>query len=44
MFSPGFVDVQHRGGMIHLMSRMDGFHDFVATLKSINPAIEVTGC
>jgi len=44
MLSPGFVDVRHRGGMIHLMSRMDGFHDLITTLKSINPAIEVKGC
>jgi hypothetical protein len=44
MLSPGFVDVRYRGGTIHLMSRMDGFHDFIATLKSMNPAIEVKGC
>jgi hypothetical protein len=44
MLSPGFVNVRHRGGTIHIMSRMDGFHDLVTTLKSINPAIEVTGC
>jgi hypothetical protein len=44
MLSPGFVNVRHRGGMIHLMSRMDGFHDLIATLKSINPSIEVKGC
>jgi hypothetical protein len=44
MFSPGFVDVRHRGGTIHMMSRMDGFHDLIGVLKSKNPAIEVKGC
>jgi hypothetical protein len=44
MFSPGFVDVRHRGGTIHMMSRMDGFHDLIGVLKAKNPAIEVKGC
>lgn len=38
------VCIEHRGGFIDLKRRMEGFNDFVATLKSINPAIEVKGC
>ncbi len=44
LLSPGFVDVRHRGGTIHLMNRMDGFHDLVGALKAKNPAIEIKGC
>ncbi len=44
MLSPGFVEVRHRSGTIHLMNRMDGFHDLVGALKAKNPAIEIKGC
>jgi hypothetical protein len=43
-YALGFVDVVHQGGTIHLLSQMDGFHEFIATLKSLNPAIRIQGC
>lgn len=43
-YALGFVDVKHRGGMVHLLNQMDGFHDFLATLKSLNPAVKIEGC
>ena len=43
-YMPGFVDVVHRDGTIHLVSQIDGFHDFIWTIKQINPAITIKGC
>lgn len=43
-YAIGFVDVIHGGGKIHLLNHMDGFHDFIATLKSLNPSIKIQGC
>ncbi len=43
-FSPGFVEIRHRGGTVHLMTRMDNFHDLIGSLRKANPAIEVKGC
>jgi len=40
---PQIVYVRHRGGTIEMISQMDDFHDLIATLKSKNPAIEVSG-
>src|SRR6266481_9173094 len=40
----GFIDVRHSGGTINLLSQMDEFHEFVSTLKSLNPSIEIKGC
>jgi hypothetical protein len=40
----GFVDVVHRTGTVHLLSQMDGFHDFISTIKSLNPEVRVVGC
>jgi hypothetical protein len=40
----GFVDVVHQRGTVHLISQMDGFHDFISTIKSMNPMIKVEGC
>ncbi len=40
----GFVDVVHNMGTVHLLNQMDGFHDFVATIKAANPAVTVKGC
>ena len=43
-YSIGLVDVAHERGTVHLLNQMDGFHDFIATLKSNNPAVEIKGC
>jgi hypothetical protein len=40
----GFVDVVHNRGTVHLLSQMDGFHEFISTIKSVNPAVEIQGC
>lgn len=40
----GFVDVVHGRGTVHLLSQMEGFHDFVSTIKSANPAAKIEGC
>jgi hypothetical protein len=40
----GFVDVVHTRGTVHLLNQMDGFHDFVATIKAANPAVTIKGC
>ena len=44
LFSLGFVDVTHGNGSIHLINQIDGFHDFVTTVKSSNPSVIVKGC
>jgi len=43
-YALGFIDVRHSGGTVNLLSQMDGFHEFVSTLKSLNPSIEIKGC
>jgi hypothetical protein len=43
-YSIGLVDVAHTRGTVHLLNQMDGFHDFIATVKSNNPAVEIKGC
>ncbi len=43
-YALGFIDVVHEGGTVHLLSQMDGFHEFIATLKSLNPAVQIQGC
>jgi hypothetical protein len=40
----GFVDVVHQKGRVHLLSQMDGFHDFISTIKSLNPTVKIAGC
>jgi uncharacterized membrane protein len=44
LYALGFVDVVHQRGTVHLLNQMDGFHDFIATIKSINPGVEIKGC
>ena len=39
-----FVKVKHEGGSLRLANHIDGFYDFIWTLKSFNPSIEVKGC
>jgi hypothetical protein len=43
-YTLGFIDVVHQGGTVHLLSQMDGFHEFISTLKSLNPAVQIQGC
>ena len=43
-YTLGFVDVRHAGGTVHLINQMDGFHEFVGTVKSLNPAAKIEGC
>jgi len=43
-YALGFVDVVHQGGTVHLLNQMDGFHDFISTLKSLNPSVKIQGC
>ena len=40
----GFIDIKHSKGTVHLLNQMDGFHDLIATLKSLNPRVEIKGC
>lgn len=42
--SYGFVKVKYSGGSIQLIDKMSDFHDFVATVKSINPSVECKNC
>ena len=39
-----WVKIKHAGGTLRLANHIDGFYDFIWTLKSINPSIEVRGC
>ena len=43
-YALGFVDVVLQGGTVHLLNQMDGFHDFISTLKSLNPSVKIQGC
>jgi hypothetical protein len=43
-YQVGFVDIEHRGGFVHLVNQMDGFHEFLTNLKTTNPSIEIKGC
>lgn len=40
----GQVTIRHLNGKIRVAQEMNGFCDFVCTLKSINPSIELKGC
>lgn len=39
-----FIDVVHERGKVRLLNQMDGFHEFLATLKTLNPAVKIQGC
>jgi hypothetical protein len=43
-YALGFVDIVHLQGTVHLLNQMDGFHEFITTVKSMNPAVEIKGC
>lgn len=40
----GFVMLRANSGKIRLLTQLDGFHDFLANLKAMNPGIELRGC
>jgi hypothetical protein len=37
------VRVKHGGGTLRLPGRINGFYDFLTSVKSMNPAIEIRG-
>ena len=37
------VTVRHRDGKVLLLQPMEGFHEFLAWLKAVNPAVELRG-
>jgi len=39
----GTVRVRHGGGKLRLPNRVRNFYDFLATVKTMNPAIEIRG-
>ena len=43
-YAMGFIDVVHERGKVRLLNQMDGFHEFLATLKTLNPAVKIQGC
>lgn len=43
-YALGFVDVVHEKGKVHLLNHIDGFHEFLATLKSSKPSVKIQGC
>jgi hypothetical protein len=43
-YALGFIDVVHSRGTVHMLSQMDGLHEFITTLKSVNPAVKIQGC
>ena len=43
-YALGFVDVVHRTGTVHLVSQMDGFHNFISTIQSLNSEVKIAGC
>jgi hypothetical protein len=40
----GYIDVRHARGTVHLVSQIGGFHDFLSTLKTLNPGVVIKGC
>jgi hypothetical protein len=40
----GFADLRSSTRTIPLITQMDGFHEFLSTLKSLNPSVELRGC
>jgi len=40
----GFLLVKTNRGKIKLINQFDGFHEFISSLKSANPSIELRGC
>ncbi len=42
--SPGFIRLKHTGGTITLFTQMTGLHEFISTVKAVNPNVEISGC
>ena len=42
--SPGFVKIKHTRGAMVLMTQMTGMHEFISSVKTANPHVEVSGC
>jgi hypothetical protein len=40
----GFLVVRTERSKIRIIAQFDGFHDFLARLKAMNPAVELRGC
>ena len=38
-----FPVLRHRGGKVRLLNPMDGFSDFLWTVRSLNPGVEIKG-
>jgi hypothetical protein len=39
----GMVKIRHTRGTVLLFAQMDGFHDFISTVNSLNPSIKLKG-
>lgn len=42
--SIGFLEIKTRRGSIMILNQFDGFHEFLARLKELNPTVELRGC
>ena len=40
----GFFTIKTDQGKIRILNQFDGFHEFIAWLKSNNPSVELRGC
>jgi hypothetical protein len=40
----GFLTVRTDQGKIRILNQFDGFHEFIAWLKTNNPSVELRGC
>ncbi len=41
---PGMAELKHENGKVRLGLQIDGFYEFLWTLKKLNPNIEIRGC
>ena len=39
----GMIKIKRKGGALRMLGQMDGFHDFISTVKSLHPSIELKG-
>lgn len=37
------IRIKYKGGKLMIFYQMDGLHDFITTVKSVNPSIELKG-
>ena len=40
----GYLIVRWGAGKLRLLNQFDGFHDLLARIKLVNPAVEIRGC